>query len=315
MSKLPEIGKRYKQINNGKCVKVRGYSMTDYNPVLVYYCYLEDEERYGYNFDMFLKEFEELPDQEPTINHIVDANKKGVNEALEEFKTKLMTPMSTPIDEDPEKSWRDFYFLLKKASWNLIKALDTQRKTENLYTKEEHVKKTEKSLHEKSIWKPISEISEDYSHCYIRFVSGNIKLAQSIEGKFFGIDENIDNDHYQNVKEYCSLTDFINKQEKLEKEEPVDDCPACKTNIFWEADIGNCMRCATTHIKKELINRIAKEIKEKIRSGDLYGFAYISLLIDTVDEYFLGAKQSLKDDITMKILDILEDDGIKQPNF
>jgi len=102
--------------------------------------------------------------------------------------------------------------LLKCARVNLAREYE-----KNLYTEEGHVKKTEKSLHEKSIWKPISQILEDYSHCYIRYASGNIKLAQSIEGKFFGIDDNIDNDHYINVKEYCTLTDFINKQESLEQ--------------------------------------------------------------------------------------------------
>ena len=193
MSKLPEIGKRYKQINNGKCVKVRGYSMTDYNPVLVYYSYLEDEEHYGYNFDMFLKEFEELPDQEPTINHIVDANKKEVYEA----------------------------FLV-----NALNALEEQKEEAELGELNAMIKKD---------W----------------------------------------------LKPKTGIIESINKQS----------------------------------INKLKIRRIAKEIKEKIRSDNLYGFAYISLLIDTVDEYFLGAKQSLKDDITMKILDILEEDGITQLNF
>ena len=58
----------------------------------------------------------------------------------------------------------------------------------NLYTKEEHVNKKPKSLHEGSIWKPISELSATNDEDYLFF-----KLK------------------------YCTLTDFVNKQESLEQ--------------------------------------------------------------------------------------------------
>jgi hypothetical protein len=95
----------------------------------------------------------------------------------------------------------------------------------NLYTKEEHVKKTEKSLHERSIWKPISEkpISEllDYDQLVICKYSYGYDMAITditVDNKLMF--RNLHAEDYKsttNLISYCTLTDFINKQESLEQ--------------------------------------------------------------------------------------------------
>jgi hypothetical protein len=67
--------------------------------------------------------------QEPTINHIVDANKKAVCEALEELKDIIKNP----------ELYEDYLADGYAAAKNLVNALDTQRKSENLYMKEEEI--------------------------------------------------------------------------------------------------------------------------------------------------------------------------------
>ena len=93
----------------------------------------------------------------------------------------------------------------------------------NLYMKEEHVKKTEKSLHEESIWKPISELPESTRNMDILIkIRGEVSNAQAYTPEIICF-INIGEKEFEEIEcisiieEYCTLTDFINQQESLEQ--------------------------------------------------------------------------------------------------
>ena len=163
MSKLPEIGKRYKNKHNGKTYSAVTY-LGSHPEISCRLCCENDlmsDLNYRPTNNNFDKDFEELPDQEPIEEHV-----------------------------------------------------------KNLYTKEEHVKKSGKSLHEESIWKPISELPEVYCAYSILFkIGGEVHNGHIYRN---GSESPVVRSDNQDVEldivdSFCSLTDFIKHQESLEQ--------------------------------------------------------------------------------------------------
>jgi hypothetical protein len=132
-NKMPVVGQRYLSTRTGWECELKRFNeetATAYD-------------KYGTRLECvatrFWDYFEELPEDNLQETEEVKVNKKAnpvdfekgeVNEverALEELKKSLVKPISANLNEDVAKSWRDQYFLVCKAGWNLVNALETER--------------------------------------------------------------------------------------------------------------------------------------------------------------------------------------------
>lgn len=252
-NKLPEIGKRYKEICSKHIIEV------------VFIC--EEEKQcvaksgrgglWVQHIPTFFEHFEELPGQ-PTSAKIAQVNLQ-LSDEVKEAMEELNAEMDWSYDNST-RNWKDQCIGVTSAAQNLLKALDDssipkkddygiseytinskeEKKTgfkhqhpranllydaQNFYHSEDKLDMIPKR-ELKSIWKDVSELKEPDS-CIVEWNGGagfdfgslnlsNQKIHVLQKGPF-------DSKH---VKRFCYLSDFINdyeaeKKAKLELEERV----------------------------------------------------------------------------------------------
>ena len=250
MNKLPVVGQRYKNIQTNEIVHASivetiVHEMGDSPNIII-------AGRLGRNFQIqerpnefwrplaFNRMFEELPDsnsqkpEEVQVNKTtnpVDLEKKEVSEverALEELKRVLHdTPYSDALHPDDVISSRNH---LKKVTENLVNALKAE-KTEIRLKTQSHISELdlkakqdmskpepkidikEERVEPVSIWKDVSElpaIHQGNENIEIILKSGRGDCNLTVLG-----DKSL---YFKNMSKYCTLTDFINTFEQMQKD-------------------------------------------------------------------------------------------------
>lgn len=211
---MPVVGQKYRQISsnitfeiiridNGRVrMKAQGWPFV---------CKIED----------FWHDTEELPpisktettEEVNTTTNPVDLEKEEVNEverALEKAKEelKIQYPFGRKI-----LSVEDYY-RLKTATQNLVNALESKPEPK-IDIKEDRVEPV-------SIWKDVSELPKHDCKIYLKWNSGYIQEGNyecTMNGFSFGRGlVNYASDLLDKTIGYCTLTDFINSFEQMQKD-------------------------------------------------------------------------------------------------
>jgi hypothetical protein len=218
---LPVIGKRYKA-NNGNIFKITKEEKK-------YFLLTSEETGQSYPYDSLeiQERFEELPDQESTnpnnlteeeeareLEFCTNPNDK-VQEALKKAKATISGEKGGYKTDNLEENYLC-------ALENLVNAIE-QQNLEQKNKEEADSCTVEKAS--KSIWKPMSELQKDTPTCQILYKEdGQIRSGVF---KYFIDDDMIIESFWEgepqvlsylyDIKEFCTLTDFITHQESLER--------------------------------------------------------------------------------------------------
>jgi hypothetical protein len=253
--KLPEVGKRYKRLD-GLCKWIEILS-------------IDPEGWTGYRTDkgaesnvrsyVFFEYFEELRDQPTSVKSAQVGSKKvektyskdwgdGYEAALEDCRLQkdLKSGISEKVEECLEKlkkhqdgwipwehnfktkDYLDNYKALYDLGQNLVNALEENQETKLEAAPEPAISKKGKT---DSIWKPISELSEENQGLLLTRVDKNhVGLSvQHPTGGFCQLNTIWGNGNFNRhaifshceVKEYSTLTDFANQVEAIAKNQEI----------------------------------------------------------------------------------------------
>jgi hypothetical protein len=226
---MPVVGKRYRRKSLGCDYQVVVENILDGRHIV---CAIVPDgkrkrNRFTYQPHYFWDDYEELPDsnsqkpKEVQINentNQVDLEKEEVNEverALEELKREINYLENEGIIDF------EAYLKLRTRSQNLVDALGAEKTVMSkpepkIDMKEEHVEPV-------SIWKDVSEEIDNQSIIFVN-KAGYARLAEYWNDKVYFIEGDsgdvkahyIDKNYYG--KKYCTLTDFINSFESMQKD-------------------------------------------------------------------------------------------------
>jgi len=240
---LPVIGKRYKSIVDDliiKVIRIEGDTFYSRN---------EGDTKELHAPIRFIGYFEELPDQEPTIEleEKCWSDPDEIETAAEEWNAEPTTEESSTVDKVQEALGNlnvvleygayklkyptedRGYFKLVKAAQNLADALESSKPDTNDLTSIKSDNTGQESLTypntqetpvssivehtSKSIWKPISELPEESV-----YVNEAIILVKLMSGEKLFIEwEKCGSSFKGKIDSFCRITDFITNQENLEK--------------------------------------------------------------------------------------------------
>lgn len=231
-NKLPVVGQRYRATDSNKFIHNKNFVLTcdgvsDYMIILNK---KEDASCIGWPAKDFFDDFEELPEDKfetkpETQSHISELSPE-VKEAMHSVRILFTEGLLG----------QEYFEVIKSRTAKLVDALDKQfNKTLNEETLKSFsdyekgvglkecnsIEELFEDLEEESIWKPVSELPEKSCNVYLRWIDGDILPAEFIAAGFVrdAIFRNSNTEFpYKTtdsrIKEYCTLTDFINNIEK-----------------------------------------------------------------------------------------------------
>jgi hypothetical protein len=177
---------------------------------------------YGWKIHIsdFWNWFEELPEDNKTPNP-VDLEKGEVNEvekALEELKEEIKTTEKTIERVCKVGNWTPNLLIMKAQK--LVDALGAEK---NMSKEEPKIDMKEERVKPVSIWKDVNEKIDNQSIIFVN-KAGYARLGEYWNDAIYFIEGDsgdvivhlIDKNYYG--KKYCTLTDFVNSFEQMQKD-------------------------------------------------------------------------------------------------
>ena len=211
-NKMPIVGKRYKH------KYYTNFTIIISNSINNEFFFTD----YGWKIHIsdFWNWFEELPEDNKTPNP-VDLEKGEVNEvekALEELKEEIKTTEKTIERVCKVGNWTPNLLIMKAQK--LVDALGAEK---NMSKEEPKIDMKEERVKPVSIWKDVNEKIDNQSIIFVN-KAGYARLGEYWNDAIYFIEGDsgdvivhlIDKNYYG--KKYCTLTDFVNSFEQMQKD-------------------------------------------------------------------------------------------------